>query len=69
MKSAGTIHVLPIDGQWAVMTDDRECIERNLATREEAIKVAGQSAADGQFAFLMIHSKDDLRPRKGPAAA
>ena len=41
----------------------------DLATREEAIKVAGHVAAEGQFAFLMIHSKDDLRPRKGPAAA
>lgn len=69
MKSAATIHVLPIDGHWAVMTDERKCIKGDLATREEAIKVAGQVAADGQFAFLMIHSKDDLRPRKGPAAA
>lgn len=59
-----TIHVLPINGQWAVMTDSRDCIREGLATREEAIKIAGQFAADGQFAFMMIHNKDDLQPKK-----
>ena len=64
MNNIETIHVLPIDGHWAVMTEDRDTIKDGLATREDAIKVAGQAAADGRFGFMMIHSKDDLKPRK-----
>ncbi len=64
MNTTETIHVVPLDGQWAVMNDNRDCIKEGLATREEAIKVAGQAAADGKFAFMMIHSKDNLQRRK-----
>jgi Uncharacterized protein conserved in bacteria (DUF2188) len=60
MSTTETIHVLPIDGHWAVMTDNRDCIKGGLETRQEAIKLAGQVAADRNFAFMMIHSKDDL---------
>ena len=53
------------------MTDERQCLQDSLHTREEAIKAAGQlvAAANDKFAFLMIHSKDDLKATKGPAAA
>jgi hypothetical protein len=64
MNTTETIHVLPVDGHWAVMTAERACIRAGLGTREEAIKVAGQVAADGKYAFMMIHSKDDLNPSK-----
>ncbi len=64
MNTTETIHVLPVDGHWAVMTDERNCIRGGLDTREEAIKIAGQVAADGNYAFMMIHSRDDLRPSK-----
>lgn len=66
MKDTQTIHVLPFNGAWAVMNDNRDCIKDGLETREEAIRVAGQVAADGKFAFMMIHSKDDLQ-RKSAA--
>ncbi|MBC7999387.1 MAG: DUF2188 domain-containing protein [Leptolyngbya sp.] len=65
-KTETTIHVVPINGQWAVMTDERDCIKEGLETREAAIKIAGQAAADGTFAFMMIHNKDDLK-RKSAA--
>jgi len=63
MSNNKTIHIVPREGRWAVLTDDTNCIKDGLATREEAIKLAGQVAGEGKFAFMMIHSKDDLRPR------
>ena len=60
MKSAEqTIHVMPIDGLWSVVTDDRRFVKEGLATKAEAIRLAGQVAAEVKISFLMIHSKDD----------
>lgn len=61
MKTEPTIHVMPVDGLWSVMTDDRSFVREGMSTREEAIRCAGQVAAQGKFSFLMIHSKDDSK--------
>lgn len=59
MKAEPTIHVMPVDGQWSVMTDDCSYVREGLVTRGEAIRCASQVAAEGKFTFLMIHSRDD----------
>lgn len=56
MKTDTTIHVMPRDGFWAVMTDDKSFVKEGLNTRAEAIRCAGQIAAQGKFTFLMIHT-------------
>jgi hypothetical protein len=56
-----TIHVMPRDGLWLVMTDDSSFVKDGLETRGEAIRCASQVAAAGRFTFLMIHSKDDMK--------
>ncbi len=63
MSTNKTIHIVPLDGRWAIMTDDSHCVKDGMETREEAIKLAGQVAGEGKFAFMMIPSKDDLRPK------
>ena len=62
MKTEPTIHVMPMDGFWAVMTDDKSYVKEGLNSRAEAIRCAGQIASQGKFTFLMIHS--DKRPKK-----
>lgn len=61
MRTDPTIHVMPVDGLWSVMTDDSSYIRQGLPTRVEAIRCASQVAAEGRFTFLMIHSKDDTK--------
>ena len=61
MKADPTIHVMPVDGLWSVMTDDSSYVKEGLETRGEAIRCASQVAAEGKFTFLMIHSKDDSK--------
>jgi hypothetical protein len=62
MNAPESIHVIPINGRWAVMTDSRELLKQGLASRKDAVKAAGQVAADGKYQFLVIHTKDDLVP-------
>lgn len=62
MKTEQTIHVMPMDGQWTVMTDDKSYIKEGFDSKAEAIRCAGQVAAEGKFTFLMIHS--EKQPKK-----
>jgi hypothetical protein len=55
-----------MDGHWAVMTDDKSYVKGGLNTRAEAIKCAGQIAAEGKFTFLMIHSDRHFKKSKAP---
>lgn len=61
MEEGPTIHVMPVDGLWSVMTDDSSFVREGLQTRNDAIRCASQVAAEGKFTFLMIHSKDDSK--------
>jgi len=61
MKADPTIHVMPVDGMWTVITDDSSYVKEGLETRGEAIRCASQVAAEGKFPFLMIHSKDESK--------
>lgn len=59
MKADPTIHVMPVDGLWSVITDDASFVRAGLETRSDAIRCASQVAAEGRFTMLMIHSRDD----------
>lgn len=66
MNTEPTIHVMPTDGHWSVWTDDKSYLKEGLNSRAEAIRCAGQIAAEGKFTFLMIHSDRHFKKSKAP---